>query len=318
MMVDPWGLDDDPSFIGPPAPQEPPSRIHEGRGQSYVRGRWVDDPVRPVEVTSSRWHDAAANGFDANTPEGTPIALFGFMSAVPDYRYHAGKLVPSQDYQEVLYRAAADVVNHVLYPYHMGNPSAPIHEPEFDYSNIDESTAQELQAKIGPANGSIQDNSFEIFGIFTGAGALARAAVGALGRRLAVAAAAKSASNAIGTVTPQIMGAGGVELNTTQFVNLASPQRTRHILYGDATGGGHMFPGAAGKSSFPQDWSAARIMHEISDVATDPLSTSAIGRGGRTIVTGTRGGINLKVILGSPKEGGGIITGFPTNVLRNP
>src|SRR5690606_29630286 len=99
---------------------------------------------------------------------------------------------------------------------------------------------------------------------------------------------------------------------------LASSRRTTHILTGDATGGGHLFPGSAGKSPFPQNWSAERIMHEISDVATDPLSSFAKGRGGRTIVNGTRDGIDIRVILGSQREGGGIITGFPTNVPRNP
>lgn len=105
---------------------------------------------------------------------------------------------------------------------------------------------------------------------------------------------------------------------TPEFVNLASPQRTAHILTGDATGGGHLFPGGAGKSAFPQSWSADRIMHEISDVATDPLSSFVTGRGGRAVVNGTRDGIDFRVILGSPREGGGIITGFPTNVPRNP
>jgi len=105
---------------------------------------------------------------------------------------------------------------------------------------------------------------------------------------------------------------------TPKFVNLASPQRTTHILTGDATGGGHLFPGGAGKSAFPQNWSADRVMHEISDIATDPLSSFATGRGGRTIVNGTRDGIDTRVILGNQREGGGIITGFPTNVPRNP
>lgn len=36
------------------------------------------------------------------------------------------------------------------------------------------------------------------------------------------------------------------------LVNLASEGRTSHILQGDATGGGHLWPGAAGKTSFPQ------------------------------------------------------------------
>lgn len=109
-----------------------------------------------------------------------------------------------------------------------------------------------------------------------------------------------------------------VAKNADEFVNLASSQRTTHILTGDTTGGGHLFPGGAGKSAFPQNWSADRVMHEISDVATDPLSSFITGRGGRTVVNGTRDGIDIRVILGSQREGGGIITGFPTNVPRNP
>ena len=59
-------------------------------------------------------------------------------------------------------------------------------------------------------------------------------------------------------------------------------------------------------------------MHHISDVATDPLLTFTAGRGGRTVVTGTRDGIGITVIPGNQREGGGIITGFPTNIPRNP
>ncbi len=55
-----------------------------------------------------------------------------------------------------------------------------------------------------------------------------------------------------------------------EFVNLASAERTTHITVGDATGGGHMWPGAPGKTPFPQGWSADQIMHHVSDIATDP------------------------------------------------
>ena len=102
------------------------------------------------------------------------------------------------------------------------------------------------------------------------------------------------------------------------FVNLASPQKTKHILDGDATGGGHLYPGLPGKSPFPQGWSRDRVMHEISDVATDPASVVGPGRGGRSVVTGTRDGVDITVILENQKKGGGIVTGFPTNVPRNP
>ena len=100
------------------------------------------------------------------------------------------------------------------------------------------------------------------------------------------------------------------------YVDLASPQRRRHILDGDATGGGHR-PGTGnpGKSEFPAGWSDDRIMHEISDVATDPSLTPRPGRGGRTIVEGTRDGIDIRVIQ---EANGDIVTGYPTNVPRNP
>lgn len=34
--------------------------------------------------------------------------------------------------------------------------------------------------------------------------------------------------------------------------------------------GGHRWPGEEGKSPFTREWSDEKIMHEISDIATDP------------------------------------------------
>lgn len=98
-----------------------------------------------------------------------------------------------------------------------------------------------------------------------------------------------------------------------EFVDLASASRRTHILAGDRTGGGHLWPGLPGKTPFPRSWSADRIMHEIADVATDPRSIVTAGRGGSTIITGTRGGVRLRVIL----RDGEIVTGYPTNLARN-
>jgi len=57
----------------------------------------------------------------------------------------------------------------------------------------------------------------------------------------------------------------------SDFVDLVSPQKRTHILDGDATGGGHRAgTGNPGKSEFPAGWSDDKIIHEISDVATDP------------------------------------------------
>jgi len=103
-------------------------------------------------------------------------------------------------------------------------------------------------------------------------------------------------------------------------VNLANPARTRHILDGDvlphgAFSGGHRAgTGFPGKSEFPASWSDDQIMHQISDVATDPLSAVRPGRGGDVFVTGTRRGVDIEVLL----RNGEIWTGYPTNVPRNP
>lgn len=59
--------------------------------------------------------------------------------------------------------------------------------------------------------------------------------------------------------------------------------------------------------------SDGRIIHEISDVATDPAS--AVVRQG-SIVTGTRDGVTIRVVIDNST--GEIITGYPTNLPRNP
>ena len=111
----------------------------------------------------------------------------------------------------------------------------------------------------------------------------------------------------------------GGNANGEDKPSLLDEKGEQHILDGDATGGGHR-PGTGnpGKSEFPADWSDEKIKGEISDVATDPKATRTPGRGGRTIVQGTRDGIDITVVVEPPSKGGRIVTGFPTNVPRNP
>lgn len=96
-----------------------------------------------------------------------------------------------------------------------------------------------------------------------------------------------------------------------EFVNLASPNRTTHILYGDKTGGGHLWPGQPGKSVFPESWSADKVMHNISDIATDPNLTWQKGRVVQGVqryeVTGVRDSVQVKVVT----DGTDIITAYP-------
>ncbi len=105
------------------------------------------------------------------------------------------------------------------------------------------------------------------------------------------------------------------------LVNLASPARTSHILDGEVCpngtfGGGHRAgTGFPGKSEFPATWSDAQVMHNISDVATDPsLAWRAGAKPGDFWVNGTRDGIDIEVLIRNDE----IWTGYPTNVARNP
>lgn len=105
-----------------------------------------------------------------------------------------------------------------------------------------------------------------------------------------------------------------------EFVNLASDARTTHILDGEvrpngSLGGGHR-PGTGfpNKSEFPAGWSDEKIMHSISDVATDPsLAWRAGNVPGDFFVNGTRGGADIEVLIRKNQ----IWTGYPTNVIRN-
>jgi RHS repeat-associated protein len=109
-------------------------------------------------------------------------------------------------------------------------------------------------------------------------------------------------------------------------INLASEKRTHHILVGESpTQGGHMFPGNGNpdKTLFPEGWDGDKIMHEISDVATDPLSKweqqtgkrgAMFDRSGNPVrfkVEGTRDGVCIICIVEPYKGGEGIVTGYP-------
>ena len=107
--------------------------------------------------------------------------------------------------------------------------------------------------------------------------------------------------------------------NQSSYTDLTDAKARKHILEGDRTGGGHRYgTGKPGKSEFPSNWNDEKILHEISDVSTDPNSIFKAGRGGRTIVDGTRDGVDIRTVIENPNRGERIITGFPTNTPRNP
>ncbi len=113
-----------------------------------------------------------------------------------------------------------------------------------------------------------------------------------------------------------VSAVSGDGANSEDKPSLLDPKGEQHVLDSDKTGSGHRSgTGKPGKSEFPSGWSDDRIKGEISDVATDPASSRSPGRGGREVVRGTRGGIDIEVIV---EPNGRIVTGYPTNVPRNP
>ena len=100
-------------------------------------------------------------------------------------------------------------------------------------------------------------------------------------------------------------------------VDLVTPKQRKHILDGDGKGSGGHRPGTgeSGKSEFPKGWNDEKIIHEISDVATDLNSKRDKRSDGRTVVDGTRDGVLIRVIL---DVHGKIVTGYSLNTPKNP
>lgn len=102
-----------------------------------------------------------------------------------------------------------------------------------------------------------------------------------------------------------------------QYPKIISPTRRTHILYGDATGGGHIYgAGQPCKSEFPKEWDADKIINTLSAIAANDNVNWAQGRNGYYAGEEMVDGVKIRVILGRKKKK--IITGYPINQSRNP
>jgi RHS repeat-associated protein len=195
-------------------------------------------------------------------------------------------------------------------------------DPEIDYLAATQPSPEVTRAVLGFVPGL---NSVLVFNdpkattfdktLAVGTDVLAVVGVGAV---------VKLGAKGVGLAKGVVLGAEVAEevvVAESKLVNLSSAQRTLHITVGDATGGGHLWPGAAGKTAFPQRWSADQIMHHVSDVATDSTLpwVQQTGKAGslftksgaptRFFVIGVRDAVGIKVII--EPAGEGIVTAFP-------
>ena len=91
--------------------------------------------------------------------------------------------------------------------------------------------------------------------------------------------------------------------------------RSGHILANHRAG-----TGKPGKTEFPSNWDDQRIIHQVSDIATDPSLVRQVDNRGTPFVDGTRDGLNIRVTFfpDNHPRAGQISSAYPTNVPANP
>ncbi len=93
--------------------------------------------------------------------------------------------------------------------------------------------------------------------------------------------------------------------------------RMEHILYGDNTGGGHLYgTGKPCKSEFPENWDSAQIIETVEQIAANDNLKWRKELNGYYTAEEKIDGIKVRVVLSDTK--GRIITAYPVNVKRNP
>jgi hypothetical protein len=111
------------------------------------------------------------------------------------------------------------------------------------------------------------------------------------------------------------IGGTGDYLATLTPVDI-SPQREQHILYGDATGGGHKFGvGKPCKSEFPQDWNDDKIIGTIERIAANDNLFWKEQDNGYYAAEQSVEGVKIRVILDKQRDD--VVTGYPVNRKRN-
>jgi Bacterial EndoU nuclease len=96
-----------------------------------------------------------------------------------------------------------------------------------------------------------------------------------------------------------------------------SEQRAAHILTGDQTGGGHLFGAAKPcKSEFPSSWDEGKILSAVKEIAANDNLPWEKQSNGYYVAESRKDGVRVRVVLNQNRTQ--IITGYPTNMPRNP
>lgn len=112
-----------------------------------------------------------------------------------------------------------------------------------------------------------------------------------------------------------------IRSSTSQAANDNAPQipddRATHILYGDRSGGGHLYGmGKPCKSEFPQGWSAQTVLDNVQTAAANDNAGWQVQDNGYYVAETPVDGIIIRVVLSRDRDT--VITAYPVNVRRNP
>ena len=90
-----------------------------------------------------------------------------------------------------------------------------------------------------------------------------------------------------------------------------------HILYGDHSGGGHLYGvGKPCKSEFPKSWDANKVIGTVTKQAANDNLNWRQERNGYHVSEKIHEQVKVRVVLDDDKSH--IITAYPTNQPRNP
>jgi len=111
----------------------------------------------------------------------------------------------------------------------------------------------------------------------------------------------------------EFKGKGSSLTKIDTYVDLTG-HRKDHILNRHRAGAGK-----PGKTEFPASWSDDIILHQVSDVASDPNAIRGVGKYDSPYAIGVRDGIEIRVDFypNNHKYAGQISTAYPTNVPAN-
>ena len=105
---------------------------------------------------------------------------------------------------------------------------------------------------------------------------------------------------------------------TTPSSNHITPERAKHILYGDHTGGGHKYGvGKPCKSEFPKDWSDKKILNTVNQIVAEGKHHWRLGDNGYAFTNAQAEDLTLRVVINNYHERN-VITAYPLNRPRNP